>query len=238
MKLLVAFFFMILSTSAIGQSDMAKARVAYGRGDFLLAKSYLKKVKNEAPWHLVEFNLGNCEFRLGNMDLAIWHYQRARLDPRGIDLVKNNLAMAQERLGLRSGRAEEIESMSDILDRVSKEFPLALFIVLETLSLVGLVWCRKRGLLFFVLLVALLANVTLSFLHWSHSQDPLERHAVVLQPGGTVRRSPDRRSVVLKNLDPGTMALWSVGTERWVRVDLGDQFGWVERRFLKFVEPK
>ncbi len=236
MKLLMALFFMILSTSAIGQSDMAMASEAYGRGDFLLAKSYLKKVGDEAPWPLVEFNLGNCEFRLGNMDLAIWHYQRARLDPRGIGLVKNNLAMAQQRLGIQSGRAEEVSDIRDLLDALAMEFPLVLFLILETLFLVGLVWCRKRGLLFFVLLFALLTNVVLSFLHWSHSQNSLKRHAVVLQPGATVRRSPDRQSVILKKLEPGTLAQWSVGSERWVRVDLGDQFGWVERRSLKFVE--
>jgi len=54
------------------------------------ADAYRALLRYEIHDPLVEFNLGNAEFRLGNLGAAILHYERARrLDPVDADILAN-----------------------------------------------------------------------------------------------------------------------------------------------------
>jgi hypothetical protein len=68
-----------------------QANKAYLEKDYEEARdSYLSLTSRDHPVGVVEYNLGNCYFRLGDLGRAVLHYERAtRLRPRDADLLHN-----------------------------------------------------------------------------------------------------------------------------------------------------
>lgn len=96
-----------------------KAQYAYAAGDHALALMLFDSIATTYTSAALQYNLGNCYFKLGDAPRAILHYERAlRLEP-GAEDVRANLDMAHEK----------------VVDRISELPGFAL----------GATWSKMRG---------------------------------------------------------------------------------------------
>ncbi len=101
-KFIVFFSALILAASAIGQSlDYARDQFtlgseAYMKGDYETALNHFLEAEPTTEGLAINYNLGNCYFKLGEMPESILHYERAlRFDPSNED-VQYNLSIAND----------------------------------------------------------------------------------------------------------------------------------------------
>lgn len=85
--------------SSIEADSLAvRAQHAYASGDHAQALVLFDSVATYYTSASLQFNLGNCYFKLGDVPRAILHYERAlRLEP-GAEDVRANLDMAREKV--------------------------------------------------------------------------------------------------------------------------------------------
>lgn len=88
-------------------SLVAQAQRAYAAGDHAGALTLFDSVNTVWTSGGLEYNIGNCQYKLGNMPKAILHYERAlKLEP-GAEDVKAGLELARQQIPDRLGLPAE-----------------------------------------------------------------------------------------------------------------------------------
>jgi len=193
----------------------------------------------------VEFNLGNAEFRRGNLGRAILHYERARrMEPTDRDIV-GNLNYARS---LRLDRVPAPERPVVVgwvvgwQDRVGPDR--------HAWALVVLVWCAC-GLLAWSLssperwsaryawvLAALVVVSALVGTSWYATHERIEGHqvAVVLDELAEILAGPGENNATLATVHEGLdVEVWGERDE-WIQVRLPNGVsGWVARGAVEVV---
>ncbi len=204
------------------------------------AAAYRSLLRYQIRDPVLEYNLGNAEFRLGNLGQAILHYERARrLDPTDRDIVAN-LEFA------RSFRHDQVEPeqqaavvrwVQALQDRLGPDR--------QAWAVVALVWLiaalharcfsRPRGwsATHGWLLGALLLVLVVSSASWYATLQRLEgrRSAVVLEQVVEVRAGPGHNNPALFTVHEG-LGLWIRGErDEWLQVSLpnGVLHGWIAK---------
>ena len=106
-RVLSALLWLGATTAGVAQTPediFKRGNAAYEQGRYgEAAEAYRSLLRYDVRDAIVEFNLGNAEFRVGNLGMAILHYERARrLDPVDRD-IRANLEFASS---LRFDRVE------------------------------------------------------------------------------------------------------------------------------------
>ncbi|SCA64023.1 Uncharacterized protein SCG7086_BO_00040 [Chlamydiales bacterium SCGC AG-110-P3] len=106
------------------------------------------ELAEEFPSGRVNFNLGNCYFQLGEYGWASLYYHRALKSLPRDEKVKQNLALAQGKLGLEgSSISSAFESILFFHYRLSSEERwgwFSLFAVMASLGFALFVWSKRR----------------------------------------------------------------------------------------------
>ena len=96
MKSIVMIFLVLCSLLSTGnalqgrESSFQEGNEAYRTGDYKKAYQAYEAASNEIHALEVFYNMGNAAFKMSNLGLAIWNYERARkLDPRNEDVLAN-----------------------------------------------------------------------------------------------------------------------------------------------------
>lgn len=112
---LISFIFSV-AIKANGLSEMADS--AYAADNFQEAADiYLEIIRDEGNSPILQYNLGNCYYRLGELGKSILAYERAlRLDPRFED-ARTNLAFVNTKIVDRPG--ERGTFISNAFDKVA-----------------------------------------------------------------------------------------------------------------------
>lgn len=238
----------LLLVLAFGPASLAQTpeqlflegNAAYEKGRFSdAAEAYRKLVRYQIQDPVLEYNLANTEFRLGNLGLAILHYERARrLDPVDRDIVAN-LAFAGSFL-YDQVEAEEPAAIQRWVYAVQNRLgpDRQAWAILAGVWLISALvawgfsrpggWSATRGWILGTLLLALVLTST----SWYMTLHRLEgrRSAVVLDPVVEVLAGPGYNNPAVFTVHEG-LSLWIRGErDEWLQVSLPNGLnGWIAR---------
>jgi tetratricopeptide (TPR) repeat protein len=215
-----------------------RGNAAYEQGRYAdAAEAYRSLLRYEIRDSIVEYNLGNAEFRVGNLGLAILHYERARrLDPVDRD-IQTNLEFVRSRCFDRveaPQQASVVTWLRMLQNRLGPDRQA--WIALATVWLVAALfawclsrpagWTAKHGWVLAVLLVVLVAFVS----SWYVTVDRLDgrRSAVVLVEVAEVLAGPGYSNPALFTVHEGLTLEIRAEREDWLQVSLPNGLnGWI-----------
>jgi tetratricopeptide (TPR) repeat protein len=223
-----------------------RGNAAYEEGRYeAAAEAYRSLLRYEIHDPVVEYNLGNAEFRLGNVGRAILHYERAkRLDPVEPD-IRANLEFARSVCFDRVEAPQQavvLRWMHAAQNRLGPDRQA--WVVLATVWLiVALVaWCFSRpggwsaayGWMLAVLLLVLVVSVA----SWHGTLGRLERNnaAVVLDDVVEVLAGPGYNNPALFTVHEGLTLQIRAEREEWLQVSLPNGLnGWIAKESVEKV---
>jgi tetratricopeptide (TPR) repeat protein len=224
--------------------DMFKrGNAAYEQGQYQeAAQAYRGLLRYQIHDPIVEYNLGNAEFRLGNLGQAILHYERAkRLDPVDPD-IQANLEYAQS---LRFDRVEAprqaaiLRWLRAAQNRIGPDRQAWAALVCVWLVAGLLSWCFSRpggwNAAYGWTLALLLGLLLLSVSSWYTTIERLEgrRDAVVLDEVVEVLAGPGYNNPALFTVHEGLTLEIRAEREEWFQVSLPNGLnGWIAKESL------
>ena len=209
------------------------------------AASYRTLLEYQIEDPRVEYNLGNAEFRRGNLGQAILHYERARrLDPTDPDIL-DNLRFARARRLDRVPEPERpvaIEWLIGVQDRLGpdRQAWLAVAVLWLVCGLLawGLATAGRWNARYGWLLAALVLVLVLIGASWYTSFQRLEGRsmAVVVQRVVEVLAGPGQNNATLATVHEGLdVEVWGE-REEWIQVRMPNGVsGWVPRGAVEVV---
>lgn len=209
---------------------------AYQHADYAAAeKNYAAALQAGGNSAELQYNLGNCYYKLNELGKAILHYERAlRLAPGDAD-ARHNLAIAQQAVPNELGNVPPFflaawwRATANVL---SSNMWSVLALALAWCGLGGLAtWqlssIRRRRKYGFLLGMAsiLLAAITLGLAHTKHSVEQRSGEAVVIEAKTQAHTAPEQDATPLYKLPAGTKVglLDQIGDWHKVRLSNGEQ---------------
>lgn len=227
---------------AYAQTSFDEANSAYADGRYVEAAELYQSIIDEQPCAQVYYNLGNAQFKQGELAQAILAYERAlRLDPNNKD-AQYNLAFAQSRITDNIPEQDFFISswLRKMRNGLREQTWIVGSIVLFFLALTGLLlfllgrelWLRKTAfhvawiaLLFSVIAVANAASL--------HQRDTLRNEAIITQGIVNAKSAPDRSGTDLFTLHEGTKVTIRETIGEWANIRVGNNEGWIKLQNLE-----
>lgn len=225
-----------VTSSLYAQTSFEQANAAYAEGRYEEAATLYQAMIDEQPNATLYYNLGNAQFKQGELAQAILAYERAlRLQPHHKD-AQYNLAFAQSKI------TDNIEEQDFFLSTwaravrngLSERTWLILSICLFVMALTGLLifllgrelWLRKTA--FHVAWIALLFSLVSGLNAWSlHQRDTLRNEAIITQGVVNAKSSPDRSGTDLFTVHEGTKVSIRETLGDWANIHVGNNEGWI-----------
>lgn len=233
---------LLISALAFAQSDFDAANAAYADGRYDEAATLYQAMIDEQPNATLYYNLGNAQFKKGELAQAILAYERAlRLEPNHKD-AQYNLAFAQSRITDNIVEQDFFVSswVRAVRNSLSESTWLILSICLFVLALVGLLlfllgresWLRKTAfhVAWVALLFSLIAGLNAASLH---KRDTLRNEAIITQGIVNAKSSPDRSGTDLFTVHEGTKVLIRETIGEWSNISVGSNEGWIRTSCLE-----
>ena len=227
---------------AYAQTSFDEANSAYADGRYAEAAELYQSIIDEQPCAQVYYNLGNAQFKQGELAQAILAYERAlRLDPNNKD-AQYNLAFAQSRITDNIPEQDFFISswLRKMRNGLSEQTWIVGSIVLFFLALTGLLlfllgrelWLRKTA--FHVAWIALLFSVIAGANAASlHQRDTLRNEAIITQGIVNAKSAPDRSGTDLFTLHEGTKVTIRETIGEWANIRVGNNEGWIKLQNLE-----
>ena len=232
----------MVTLSLSAQSAFDQANSAYAEGNYEEAATLYQQLLDEQPDAVLYYNLGNAQFKKGELAQAILAYERAlRLKPNYKD-AQYNLAFAQSRITDNISEQDFFLSAwtRAVRNTLSEHTWLVLSIGLFILGLVGLLlfllgrepWLRKTAfhVSWIALLFALIAGLNAASLH---SRDTERSEAIITQGVVNAKSAPDRSGTDLFTLHEGTKVNIRETLGEWCNIRVGSNEGWIQLRNLE-----
>lgn len=224
------------------QTTFDAANAAYAGGRYEEAAKLYQTLIDEQPDATVYYNLGNAQFKQGELAQAILSYERSlRLDPSNKD-AQYNLEFAQSRI--TDNITEQDFFLSSwaraVRNRLNERSWIIISITLFILALTGLLlfllsrelWLRKTA--FHIAWIALLFSVIAGLNAGSlHKRDTLRNEAIITQGVVNAKSSPDRSGTDLFTIHEGTKVTIRESIGEWVNIRVGNNEGWVRAQNLE-----
>ena len=230
---------LLLSSTTPSREDapalLNAAEKAYRSGDYESAakgwESYLSRMG--AGDARVEYNLGNCAFRLGDYAVALWRYERAGRILRDSDELRFNARLARNRLGIGADETQGfVGELRDGLARWRSGDWLWAGLSVELLGLLvlGFGLARRRALI--VVLGAAFALAGSAALVRATKDTEPQRLAIVFEQRTPVFAEPRDSLEPRARLGAGVSVRVLELAPAWIRVEGRGTRGWVERERL------
>jgi tetratricopeptide (TPR) repeat protein len=223
-----------------------RGNAAYEEGRYeAAAEAYRSLLRYEIHDPVVEYNLGNAEFRLGNLGQAILHYERAkRLDPVEPD-IRANLEFARSLCFDRVDAPQEaavIRWMHAAQNRLGPDRQAWMALATAWIVVALVAWCFSRpggwraahGWILAALLLVLVVTVT----SWYATVGRLDRDptAVVLDDLVEVLAGPGYNNPALFTVHEGLSLQIRAEREEWLQVSLPNGLnGWIAKESVEKV---
>ena len=244
MRRFITFLSIVLCplSFVLAQSTFEEANAAYADGRYADAAAQYQAMIDETPDAVLYYNLGNAQFKQGELAQAILNYERAlRLRPNYPD-AKYNLAFAQSRI--TDNIVEQDFFLSAwaraIRNNLHERTWLILSISLFLLALVGILlfllgrepWLRKTAfhIAWIALFFSLIAGLNAGSLH---KRDTLRNEAIITQGVVNAKSSPDRSGTDLFTIHEGTKVTIRETLGEWCNIRVGNNEGWIKQQNME-----
>ena len=233
---------LLVSTFSFAQTDFEVANNAYAEGRYDEAAALYQKLIDEQPSAQAYYNLGNAQYKQGELAQAILAYERAlRLKPNHKD-AKYNLQIAQARITDNIPEQDFFLSVwaRTIRNSASENTWLICSIALFCLALIGLLlfllgrelWLRKTA--FHIAWLALLFSLCTGLNAYSlHQRDTLRNEAIITQGIVNAKSSPDRSGTDIFTVHEGTKVTIRETIGEWANIHVGSNEGWIRLQNLE-----
>lgn len=244
----MALFFSLCTPIWASLATFESANTAYADGRYRDAVALYQTIIAEQPnakaseMARVYYNLGNAQFKQGELAQAILAYERAlRLDPRNED-IKHNLRFAQSRItdDIKDNDFFLSSWVKAMRNSASEEVWRWVSVGLFILGLVGILlfllspilWLRKSA--FYIALLALFISLCAGLNARSlHQRDTLRNEAIIIQGIVNAKSSPDRSGTDLFTIHEGTKVTIGETIGEWANIRVAQYEGWIELRNLE-----
>lgn len=244
----MALFISLCAPIWASLATFESANTAYADGRYRDAVALYQTIIAEQPntkasdMARVYYNLGNAQFKQGELAQAILAYERAlRLDPRNED-VKHNLRFAQSRItdDIKDNDFFLSSWTKAVRNSASEEVWRWVSVGLFVLGLVGILlfllspilWLRKSA--FYIALLALFISLCAGLNARSlHQRDTLRNEAIITQGIVNTKSSPDRSGTDLFTVHEGTKITIRETIGEWANIRVAQYEGWIELRNLE-----
>lgn len=223
-----------------------RGNAAYEEGRYeAAAEAYRSLLRYEIHDAVVEYNLGNAEFRLGNLGRAILHYERAkRLDPVEPD-IRANLEFARSICFDRVEAPQQavvVRWVRAVQNRLGPDRQAWTALATAWLVVALVAWCFSRpggwtaahGWMLAALLLILVITVS----SWYVTVGRLDRDssAVVLDDVVEVLAGPGYNNPALFTVHEGLTLQIRAEREEWLQVSLPNGLnGWIAKESVEKV---
>ncbi|NJB36943.1 SH3 domain-containing protein [Croceivirga sp. JEA036] len=243
-------FVLFIGLSAFAQNEVLfnKATEAYNKGNYSTALEHYETILDNGK-HSAElyFNMGNCYYKLDEIGLSIYYYEKAKLlNPKDQE-IQNNLAYA-ENMRLDAIEAMPKTAMARFRDSTLSLFTYdnwALFAVLLSISFVILyilyyrsTYATQKRIFFIGAMVAIFLSVaTVTLAYFSYDAFKKDNPAIVLKREIVVNTEPNTQSERVFSLHEGTKVNILEKLNGWFKVKIADgQTGWVQSNTIKLLK--
>lgn len=235
----------LMSPFVIAQTEQFEfANNAYIEGDFELAAATYEEISKEHNCFELEYNLGNCYYKLEEVGKTILHYERAKLiDPLNDDL-RANILLADLRV------IDKIEPLPGVgIDKMlgvlfaGKKFGLWLILSLSTWTfgfiLIAIRLKRPNSLLhpFTKSGATILISASLLFtffLYSTHQRISHSAWAVIMEDKVDVMSNPSNSGIKLFHLHEGSRGCIQSEEGDWVEIRLDNgNVGWLPKEAIE-----
>lgn len=226
---------LLLWLSASLSAQQTDAVAAYRTGDYAAAEqAFARDFAASGDFRLLRAQ-GNCLFRQDRLPEALWAYARAALAlPRDAEL-RANLALVRQRLGVAQPAAGLLAELQDLRERFTTSERAAfagLCTALLVLSLLAAGRSTRARWLAALMLVPTSAGLGEVF-YFGPTRAPV---AIALRKVD-VSSEPRAGLAALLTLQPGAeVRVLSSGGEQYLRVQVGERSGFVEKLALGIVQ--
>lgn len=245
---MMAVFFSLCTPMWASLATFESGNTAYADGRYRDAVALYQTIIAEQPntkaseMARVYYNLGNAQFKQGELAQAILAYERAlRLDPRNED-VKHNLRFAQSRItdDIKDNDFFLSSWVKAVRNSASEEVWRWVSIGLFILGLIGILifllspilWLRKSA--FYIALLALFISLCAGLNARSlHQRDTLRNEAIITQGIVNAKSSPDRSGTDLFTIHEGTKVTIGETIGEWANIRVAQYEGWIPLRTLE-----
>lgn len=245
---MMAVFFSLCTPMWASLATFESGNTAYADGRYRDAVALYQTIIAEQPntkaseMARVYYNLGNAQFKQGELAQAILAYERAlRLDPRNED-VKHNLRFAQSRItdDIKDNDFFLSSWVKAVRNSASEEVWRWVSIGLFILGLIGILifllspilWLRKSS--FYIALLALFISLCAGLNARSlHQRDTLRNEAIITQGIVNAKSSPDRSGTDLFTIHEGTKVTIGETIGEWANIRVAQYEGWIPMRTLE-----
>jgi len=244
--LVVLFFALTVAAPATATDPSAlitSAEQAYTQGDYQGAISGYKAAL-DAGLHngWLYYNLGNAEYKAGELAQAIANYQLAAKYLPGSAAARTDLELARSKLSNNSSTENDRTAVKLLPEAITRFQLLLVALVANLICWLGLL-TRVGGKNFPRWAIATSAGLTLyslSALVLSLPRTPAENLLDVWRPitqpllvvtakGSALRAVPETSAQVVRNLTAGFEARSDAENGGWYRIALDDgRYGWIE----------
>ena len=231
---------LLMATAKGATTDKAAADTLYAQGQYeVAAKAYADIIAEQGEAAALDYNIGNCYYKMDDIPHAILYYERALLLNPSDDDIRANLTLARSKAVDKVTPPSEMffvtwwKSLTNAMNIdqwktvAAIAFSLMLIGLLCYLLRLSLVW-RKAG--FYGAVLAGIVCLTANLLAYSQHRAITHRHtAIITTPAVTVQSSPDAASTSLFVIHEGSrVELLGEPSGNWYEVwfEEGKQ-GWV-----------
>lgn len=193
---------------------------------------------------VINYNIGNCEFKLQNYGKALLYWRRAEREwgfGAGIELL-NNICYLKDQLNGLHGKPEsaeksdpffkKIKSLKTVFDFYIRSIPLLffqlVFLILWILIFIFIPnWIRKKrkmlvaGLFTLIAIFGLILVMKYAF--------EIKQHGVVVSKQAKLLSGPGQNYQVLTVIPEATELNIEKESDGYYKIKLNGQIGWVER---------
>jgi tetratricopeptide (TPR) repeat protein len=236
-RLILGLLAVSLMPIAYAQNVFEDANAAYADGRYDEAAALYQAMIDEQPDAQLYYNLGNAQYKQGELAQAILCYERAlRLKPNYKD-AQYNLAFAQSRI--TDNIPEQDFFLSSwaraVRNTLSAPTWLSLSVSLFVLALIGLLlfllgrepWLRKTAFhtAWITLLFSIVSGLNAGSLH---QRDTQRNEAIITQGIVNAKSSPDRSGTDLFTVHEGTKVVIRETLGEWCNIHVGNNEGWIQ----------
>lgn len=225
---------------------LALADSSYSKGFYSeAAKYYEQLLESKGPSYLLYYNLGNSNYKEGNIASAILNYERAlRIKPNDED-ASFNLKLCNSKIVDKIEPIREFiflrwyHSLENLLSSNTWAVLSLLFFILFVLSLFAYFFTRKAGLRRTGFYVGII-TVIFSFCSFIFARDRYNnttiKEGILFSPTVVVKSSPDKSGTDLFVIHEGVKVVINNDLSGWYEIKLPDgNIGWIESSNIEII---